>query len=526
MRVSVLNSLVLLAVVWTALRLHVPQRVAVQRLVLYVIPGVAVVAAGLTAAAVLEAPYFEWNDPRLAVTAAVFEGHPMYAAADRGPLLGHVYGPVSPVIYAPALLMSTPGAAIAAGSLLAFLVMTLPALWVITSAGSRDRSLVVLVCVTFWMYVLASRILLFTGFSIHADAPALGFGALACGLVYSAERRARPAALFASALAMALAVGSKQVIAPVLLVVPLWVGLMDGWTALRRYLAISACAAIVVLIALTIFVDVRAMVFNAIEVPGGYPLKPNSVWSLFMRATQDLAPRMVPFALIAGIVASLDWNGTAGWRVAPRQWLRAHPWMLFVLLSGATIPLSMVGRSVMGGSLNALSYPLYFLTLAALLALLQLSRERRPVLEAPARSLVAFTLALMAGGMAVAQTPRLAALPEDLRTFARNPEDEMFRAVREQPGEIYLPFMPLVSLMGEDGLYHFSYALYDRQLADRPVSEEHFRAHLPPRLTYVAAYRLPMAHYHSTAYLPEFTREVHRPDLADWTIVARATHQD
>jgi hypothetical protein len=128
--------------------------------------------------------------------------------------------------------------------------------------------------------------------------------------------------------------------------------------------------------------------------------------------------------------------------------------------------------------------------------------------------------------MAGAQVPSLLSLPEEFRAFARNPEDQVFRVVRERPGEFYLPFMPLVSVMGEDGVYHFSYALYDRQLAGMPVTGERFRAHLPPHLTYVAAYRLPMSHYHSAAYLPEFTRAVRMPELPGWTIVARTAHQD
>ncbi len=474
----------------------------------------------------LRSPYFEWNDPRLAVTAAVIRGHAMYTPADHGPLNGHVYGPVSPLVYAPAMVMPTPGLAIAAGSLLAFLAMVLPAFWIVASSGSRDRTLVWLACLTFWTFALASRILFFTGFSIHADAPALGFAAIAGGLMSSPSRRARPLAMAASALAAALAVGSKQVIAPLLLVLPLWVGVVDGRAALRRYLTIAASVAVVVLAALATLVDVNAMILNAVEIPGGYPLKPNSLWSLLVRATRDLAPRVVPFALITAVVVALDWRASNGPRTTPRRWLREHPWMLFVLLSAATVPLSILGRSVVGGSTNALAYPLYFLTIAALLALLQLAREPRTILDAPARAVVAFTLALMAGSMAAVRLPALTALPQDVRAFARNPEDVIFRTARAHPGEIYLPFKPLVSLMSENARYHFSYGIFDRQLAGRALSQDHFRAHLPPRLTYVAAYQLPMSHYHSTAYLPEFTLEVGMPGLPDWTFVARAAQQD
>ncbi len=47
-RVSVLNTVVLLLVVWTALRFRLPQRTAVQRLIPFLIPLVALVAALLT----------------------------------------------------------------------------------------------------------------------------------------------------------------------------------------------------------------------------------------------------------------------------------------------------------------------------------------------------------------------------------------------------------------------------------------------------------------------------------------------
>ena len=81
MRATILSGLALLLAI-AALRLRLPERRAVRR----GIPGASLflgfVALALTLSEALQAPYFRWNDPRLAPTAAIFAGWP-HASQDH-----------------------------------------------------------------------------------------------------------------------------------------------------------------------------------------------------------------------------------------------------------------------------------------------------------------------------------------------------------------------------------------------------------------------------------------------------------
>ena len=88
-----------------------------DRLLATMLPTLGVIALLLLGAPVLASTANVWNDIRLAPTAALLQGYRMYYMPGEGPMLGHIYGPVAPLAYLPALLWSTPAAAIRAGVL-------------------------------------------------------------------------------------------------------------------------------------------------------------------------------------------------------------------------------------------------------------------------------------------------------------------------------------------------------------------------------------------------------------------------
>jgi hypothetical protein len=518
MRATILSGLALLLAI-AALRLRLPERGAVRRGTPWASLFLGFAALALTLSEALQAPYFRWNDPRLAPTAAIFAGYPLYAGRDHGVLIGHIYGPVSPVIFAPALLLPTPGLAIAFGVVWAFAIVALPVAALLVLESARHRLLAWLAFLAFWVYVLTSQILSRTAFIIHADAPAMGLAALACVFVYSPKHRTKLWALGLSALAADLAVGSKQVMIPLLLILPLWVGLVDGWRALRRYVAVAIPVGLAALLVVASLVDFKAMIFNALTVPGEHPLKSESALALVTRAMRDLTPRMVLFALIVAAAVATARDRSDLWR-RPRAWMKEHPWSLLALLSLSCIPTAVLGRSVIGGSLNALAYPLYFAEAAALLALVDVARRPDPVLGTPAMPAVAFVLLLLSGTLAVSHVRTIVNLPATARAFATNPEDLGLAFARAHPGEVYLPFKPLVTLMAEHTAYHFSYGIYDRFLAGMPVSADQFRAYVPPRMRYVAAQELEVGNYYCI-WVTGFTRRMKVDGLPGWTVLTR-----
>ena len=104
-----------------------------MRLVLRVAVLVAILVAVLMIAyRVVRTPWQEWNDPRIAPSAAILSGYELYYPEGEGPRLGAMYGPFSALFYVPAVIIaSTPSGAIWLGSAASFLIVTLPVLWLL-----------------------------------------------------------------------------------------------------------------------------------------------------------------------------------------------------------------------------------------------------------------------------------------------------------------------------------------------------------------------------------------------------------
>ena len=78
--------------------------------------------------------------------------------------------------------------------------------------------------------------------------------------------------------------------------------------------------------------------------------------------------------------------------------------------------------------------------------------------------------------------------------------------------------------MAEGKLYHFSYGMFDRELAGFPVTEGHFRQSIPARVRYIglATQDAPIV----SRYLPEFSREIRVPRLPGWRFLVRPSDTD
>src|SRR5262249_25892728 len=152
-------------------------------------------------------------------------------------------------------------------------------------------------------------------------------------------------------------------------------------------------------------------------------------------------------------------------------------------------------------------YPLYFFVIASLLALIQAAKRPFPILGVDPVPAVLFVLVLISGSVVLSEYRTIARLPQAFRVFAGNPEDRSFAFVRAHRGEVYLPFKPLVTLMAEGAAYHFSYGLYDRELANLPISADHFNAYLPPQMKYMATDQVEIGGYYCL-YMPDFQRKV------------------
>ena len=246
-----------------------------------------------------------WNDSRLAPSAALLHGYGLYYLPGDGPMLGHIYGPVAPLAYLPALAWSTPTAAIRAGVGLTLLCLTLPAALMCRDFAANRMTLAVGGVVLLVFLFFQSDVVRAVAFGIHADAPAVALASFACFCLTGTKRRCRTGWLVASALAAVLSAGSKQVALPVLFALPAYVWLADGRRAAIRYGGWIVLCGIVASAVVAALVDIPAMLYQTLVIPSGHGWRFGVASQALFQTLRDLVPRAFPFALITGLYGLL-----------------------------------------------------------------------------------------------------------------------------------------------------------------------------------------------------------------------------
>jgi hypothetical protein len=186
------------------------------------------------------------------------------------------------------------------------------------------------------------------------------------------------------------------------------------------------------------------------------------------------------------------------------------PASLLLLAGVLLVPMSLLGRVKVGGDYNAFSYSAVFLSLAVVMllysAITRLPSTINFSLSPSSHRLIllatvaVFALSLVNGARSLLTTER--------ETVCR--EQQAFEAMRSKPETVYFPWQPLAGLMAEGKLYHFSYGVYDRWLAGRPITPEHFQAHLPAHMEAVGVMKGSSIGYLRMAYLTNYSQvEIH-----------------
>ena len=456
------------------------------------LPTLGLLAVLLLVEPVLVSTANAWNDIRLTPAAALVQGYGIYYLPGEGPMLGHIYGPVAPLVYLPALLWSTPSAAIRAGTLLTLCWLTLPVFMMIRDLRGR-RAVLAGGCLVLFVLLLHARVVRMVAFGIHSDTPAVALAAIACWCLIKQERRTQTIWLAASALAAVLSAGSKQVAFPVLLALPTYVWLADGRGAAFRYGRLIVGFGVAALAVVAVTIDVPAMLYQALVIPSEHDWRYGNASVVFVHTIRDLVPRVLPFAtVVAGY--GLYRLGRVGWSDLNR-WAHENPWLVPVFVGVFCIPTSMLGRMKQGGSMNSLIYTVYFLLVGALLALLHAGNLKTASHGVTARrAMTVFVIATL-GVTTVLTVPQLRRLPETVQDLPHDVVSAAFRFVKEHPGEVYLPYHPLVTLMAEDQAYHllletqsrqyFEYLVGGSDLAASEADDRSFFAFIPPHMKYV-----------------------------------------
>lgn len=433
----------------------------------------------------------EWNAMRLAVTAAVAAGEPIYPAPDAGVITGHIYPPVAAWVFLPALLLPTLGSQVAAGAVISMLFVLGPLaalVWLAVRLGGVDRATAMLLFAISVLVCLLDPGLRYVTVMVHADGPAIALGGVALLCAAFATSAADHRWLAAGA-CIAAACGCKQTLLPTAVLVSVIAFARYSFRGLLRLAAGALAISLAVFGWLAITGQLGTFFYNTLELPRHHPWATTGygfVWGQpatgqshgeRLRAVVDvfipLVQRFWPLLSI-GSVAIL------------RLHCAVHPLARFAGFAGLAtwlqFPLLLASAVKVGGDVNNQAPSPWFALAATVAILLSWLVAPTPAQSASAARTV---LAAAAVVLALANVPRFGFLcGAVLRPASTNAA--MAAYLRAHPGTVYLPWNPLLTYRIEGRRYHFEYGVFDRALANRPISSVHYRAHLPPKLAYVA----------------------------------------
>lgn len=458
---------------------------------------VALAAALALAGRWVETAYGVWTGPLLASPMAWVRGLPLYPPVDSGAYLDPGYPPLWAMVFAPAAGCADLGAALLAASATGGAMVLAACLGTL---GTRGRA-----CL-FWgglLLVLAwvqNPALVHASLEARPDGPAMALAVLALATLARTLERGDDRGLGAVGALGALALLGKQtmvVLHPVL-VLGCW-----RWGDARRARRLAAwLLAVDLLLAgwMAWSFDLRGLWFAAVEVMAHHPrslarLLPHPWGSL-------LAAGLAPLVLL--LLAR---------QVAPRGPAPSISARLFLLAAGLHLAMGLFGMTKFGGDINHLAPGLLLLLLAALLELgargaFEDSGARRP--------LVLLTLLLSLPVLHQAATqPWPWRRAEGGRAWLARFEG----LLRDHPGEVYMPWLSHVHLAVEGRARHFSFGVFSRDMASRPLSDAHLRADLPERLQVIV--RLRMQDHGLIRRLPEFHERHLHPDFPGTSFLTR-----
>ena len=399
-------------------------RAAADRVLLALLPIFGLLFAVKVVQCLHDAQFQAWNDVRLAPTFGLIRGYRLYSRPHSGPIQSTMYTPFSALSYLPAALAREPRVAMKLGAALALLYYFAPALALFRGLAGRSRLLAWyaffgFATITFAVPESISG-LSYSATHVHSDAPALGLAMAACATMVLAGRGGVPgdrSALLAALLAW-LALWSKQVMLPALVVLQVWAWLAYGPRFFARFLAMNCAVGLLTSAAFAGIFGVEGMAHNAVGVPGKFPWLPftspnfpgQAVWiggfpANLLGCLFALLNKSAFFLLVIAAHV-LDRLGRAA-QARPRDWFAANGWALPVLAGLAAIPLCAAGAVKIGGYTNSESPTLYFLA-AGFVAMIAQGHDRQPGFATARAGLIAL------GGLIAGMTWESQSRPYDL----------------------------------------------------------------------------------------------------------------
>jgi hypothetical protein len=472
-------------------------------------------------------PFWDWNAARLAPTIALWHGYNPYPGEGSGPINGNLYGPVSTIIYLPAVLGPDPTTAILIAGAVSLLLMIVPVglLHLMaggSNAGADPKDTYQKIVTSCGVLFAVSLLLIFPGIeyalgSIHADSPSMGLGLSACLVMMHAARRPNWTGLIGCATLASLAYYAKQIEAPLTIALVLYLGVVQSWSWALRFLVCLFVVGLLLGTAFAFAFGLPDLYFNTIRVPSSHPWKGPAATELSNAAfVITLSGSVLIFIILRYCLAAVRETSKSALEI--RAWLADRGWPLLLLAGVVMIPTSLLGEVKVGGGINS-NHCLYYFAACASLMIFGWAARIEPVTRKTALLAYYFLLALVLGISAKEIV--------DLQWYtmlSKNPQQEAYRFAQRHPGEAYFPWHPLATLMAEGKLYHFEYGVFDRYLADLPPA--HLRKFIPRTARYLIFQRRNQSR-DMAKHLPEFSRGYMVADLDELPLSPEAvrSHQ-
>lgn len=474
-----------------------------------------------------------WSAARLAPAAGWVRGYRLFYPSGQGPLLVQMYGPVSAMVYLPAVwLAASPTVAVLLGTLTNAILFIAPAIWIIRkSLRHAPLSMTLAIVALFLLLVCRQFVLIEAATRVTIDAPAIAMAVLAMGAVTHASPRSFANGLLCGALA-ALSLWTKLTLSPIPIAILIYVALCRDMRSAFRFFA-GLVVAMLGITALLVICLGPEMILQNVVIPMRQPWQwpALSRGDAYIRALRWIWRYSAPayWMLLLIIVVAALVPRLRPKRGALRGWARENMWLLPLLACLCVIPTATLAYVKVGGSWKNAVAGSYFALLAAVGLLgragsvaVEPGHESHAHLTLPTRIARGCVLSLLIYGIYAAGNPlKLVRGGVDAwRSIMSNEHEQAYRYSMQHPGEVYFPSYPLSTLLAEGKLYHFAAGIDSAEWGREHVDEPWLRRWLPANLQRVLYPRCsPMPPMLDR--LAEFDTEVEDPQMPGWVVLTR-----
>ncbi len=459
-----------------------------------------------------------WTTSRLTPSVALTRGHEVYSTRTEGVVQMTMYPPMWVVSYLPVAVGATPAQVLRIGLILTLLFSFVPIVLLLVD-GSPTVSQGILGSASFILASMWFDSLSYSLFLPHADAPSLGYAMGACWLTLrSGPLTGRRVALVA--LLAWFSVLSKQVMAPILVVLPLWFLVVHGLRPCLRLFGWLAVTGVGMAALLVPFFGLEGVLFNVLTIPARVPWNAgHSRFVMAMAVLADLLIVSVPLVLLLTIcaVASVTLRSrSSASTTGLGTFLGDNSWTLPAGVAICMVPISVLGRVKMGGYTNTYSPTTYFLLAAAVLATIAVARRLRDHAGPIAHQAGLGAIALCAGILAVGGTARVVFDADS--PLRDHPSQQAYDYLVGEDSRVYFPMHPLAHLLADGSYLHYSPSLYDREyLAGIPLPSSQRQNHLPVDPSMVCVDKAEeTGKWWPKNYFTDYTRRIEVPSLGRW----------